>query len=420
MKHLSALFVSLILSFICAGAFVPPTWEASAGLDAVYDMSVKPETPAPKGYKAVYVSHYGRHGSRYPYTSKAVTIPMNLLSAAKENGNLTPRGEKLLADLQQYWKKGQYTIGELTPLGWAQHSFIAKTMVESFPAAFGKGSRVDACSSPAVRSVLSMSSECATISREAPNSSVYAHQGVLDIQAAVPNHGPENPFRYKGPETVYPYSESLEDYFNRKVTCYRDILSRIFINPDGCLGNRTPCRFFHYYHMLIGGMNSIPEQERIDTKGLVTPEEYAILWDVFNYEAFLEYLKYRTACCSIVDDIIAKADIRLSQGEPGADLRFGHDHVVMPLLMIMDVNGFGTFPATLDSLSEVFQTFHSPMAANLQFVFYTSRKGEPLVKLLLNGAEAEIGTVEPVQGPYYRWEDVKAFLNERTSLFVYR
>lgn len=26
------------------------------------------DTPAPKGYKPFYVSHYGRHGSRYHYT----------------------------------------------------------------------------------------------------------------------------------------------------------------------------------------------------------------------------------------------------------------------------------------------------------------------------------------------------------------
>ena len=47
------------------------SWNKSSGLDCVYDFSPKTATPAPKGYEAVYIGHYGRHGSRYAYTEKA-------------------------------------------------------------------------------------------------------------------------------------------------------------------------------------------------------------------------------------------------------------------------------------------------------------------------------------------------------------
>ena len=46
-------------------------WNKSSGLDCLVDPSLKNPTPAPKGYEAVYISHYGRHGSRYAYTSEA-------------------------------------------------------------------------------------------------------------------------------------------------------------------------------------------------------------------------------------------------------------------------------------------------------------------------------------------------------------
>ena len=46
-------------------------WNKSSGLDCLYDLSPKVSTPVPKGYEAVYISHYGRHGSRYAYTGDA-------------------------------------------------------------------------------------------------------------------------------------------------------------------------------------------------------------------------------------------------------------------------------------------------------------------------------------------------------------
>ena len=170
-------------------------------------------------------------------------------------------------------------------------------------------------------------------------------------------------------------------------------------------------------------MASIPEEERLDVDGIFTAEEYARLWEVDNYERFQEYIDYRTSCSSIVDDIIAKADARLAGNSRGADLRFGHDHVVMALLMIMDIDGFGFVPDSVDDIVNTFQTFRSPMAANMQFVFYTpkkGKKGDVLVKLLLNGEEASLGSLAPVDGPYYEWSAVKDYLNSRTALFVRR
>ena len=35
--------------------------------------------PAPKGYKPVYISHYGRHGARYSTSSKKYDTVWNLL-----------------------------------------------------------------------------------------------------------------------------------------------------------------------------------------------------------------------------------------------------------------------------------------------------------------------------------------------------
>ncbi len=395
-------------------------WNKSSGLDALYDLSPKPQTQAPRGYEPVYISHYGRHGSRYAYTPGAYAVLLEMLREGATKDNLTPRGEALLAQMEPFWEKARYQVGDLTPLGWAQHQGIARTMVHSFPTAFAKGSRVDACSSSSVRAVVSMASCCSSISREAPRASVYAHQGMLDIQATRPNSG-SNPFRYQGPDALVPYAESSPAFFFRKFPQYKDVLGRLFRDPSEALGQRDAYDVFFHLYMLVGGMNSIPVEERLDLDGLLTPEEFAILWETDNYERFREYIQYRTPCSSIIDDMVAKADERLLKRERGADLRFGHDHVVMALLMITDLEGFGYYPPSQDDLVYWFQTFRSSMAANIQMVFYLPRcgkSGEPLVKVLLSGEEARLGGLASVQGPYYAWKDVKDYLRQRTSLFV--
>ncbi len=394
----------------------------AAGEDLVYDLGPKASTKAPKGYEPVFIEHYGRHGSRYAYTAKTYTTPLDMLRAGAKSGNLTAYGEKLFKELDAFWQKAQYQVGDLTPLGWKQHSEIARTMVESFPSAFGKGSSVDACSSSSVRSILSMSACCASIAREAPKSDVYEHQGTLDIQATRPNMG-KNPFRYKGPDTMFPYKESPEQLFARRFKGVNDVLGRLFKDPVAGLGNRNAYDTFFYLYMFVAGMNSLPEEEKLDVKGIFTPEEFATLWEIDNYERYREYLPYRTACCSIVDDMIAKADERLVSRKRGADLRFGHDHVSLSLMMIMDIDGFGYIPAKADDVVKTFQSFRSPMATNIQLVFYTPKKGKAgdvLVKFLMNGEEAQLGSLKSVDGPYYEWTAVKYYLAKRTSLFVTR
>lgn len=398
---------------------VKADWNLASGLDRVMDWGPKAGTPAPKGYEATYISHYGRHGSRYAYTAKAYTVLLEMLREGASSGNLTALGQDLLARLEPFWAHAQYRVGDLTELGWQQHAQIARTMVQSFPKAFGAGSRVDATSSASVRSIISMSSCISTLSRVAPKADIYAHQGKMDIQATRPNER-NNPFVYKGPASVFPYAETPEAFFQRRFPQYREVLSRLFVNPDQALGERKPFDVFFNLYMFVGGMNSLSADVRLNVDGIFTPEEYATLWEIDNYERFREYLPYRTPCSSIVDDIVAKADTRLAAGEKGADLRFGHDHIMMSLLMIMDIDHFSRYPSSPDDLIRVFQTYRSPMATNLQFVFYTPKKkgGEVLVKVLHNGEEVQLGFLQAVSGPYYNWADVRAYLENRVSLFV--
>ena len=57
-------------------------------------------TPAPKGYEPYYLSHYGRHGSRYMIGKDAYTKPYLMLAKADSLGKLTDKGKEMLALLK--------------------------------------------------------------------------------------------------------------------------------------------------------------------------------------------------------------------------------------------------------------------------------------------------------------------------------
>lgn len=96
----------------------------------------------------------------------------------------------------------------------------------------------------------------------------------------------------------------------------------------------------------------------------------------------------------------------------GATLRFGHEVYLMPLAAIMELGHVGETVANIDTLDRVWtNSTIFPMAGNIQLIFYRPKKGKDgdvLVKALLQEREMSL-PVAPVQFPYYKWEDLKAY-----------
>ena len=126
------------------------------------------------------------------------------------------------------------------------------------------------------------------------------------------------------------------------------------------------------------------------------------------------------AARDLVQDFIDRADAALADGSAtAADLRFGHDSGIMPLVCLMNLVGAGDRLHNADA-SDSWQGFRQVcMAANLQLVFYRKAGAEPLVKVYYNEAETLIHDLEPAQGPFYRWSDLKAYLERRIAQFAF-
>ena len=59
----------------------------------LYPTEFAEQTPVPKGYKPFYISHYGRHGSRYILRNHKFDSVLKVFAEGHDAGKLTPLSE---------------------------------------------------------------------------------------------------------------------------------------------------------------------------------------------------------------------------------------------------------------------------------------------------------------------------------------
>lgn len=105
----------------------------------------------------------------------------------------------------------------------------------------------------------------------------------------------------------------------------------------------------------------------------------------------------------------SSADSAIKNRSIAATLRFGHDGNVIPLLALLQVENFDVSVAGPAEVYKHWCDFKaSPMAANIQIVFFENKKGDILVKFLHNEKEVHVA-VKTDMWPYYHWNDVREY-----------
>ena len=138
-------------------------------------------TPAPKGYKPFYLSHYGRHGSRYMIGKAAYDVPYYTLLKAQQEGKLTPKGEETLKKVTFIREEARGRDGELTPLGALQHQGITRRMMERFPEIFAGKTNIEARSTVVIRCILSMENGLQQMLRMNPQLQIFHDASYHDM-----------------------------------------------------------------------------------------------------------------------------------------------------------------------------------------------------------------------------------------------
>ena len=125
MRFIGAL--ALFSAFVALGAYAvaePLAFDAAVAADHENAMAIYRrysfgeirDAPPPDGYRPFYISHYGRHGSRY-LAAETNFVAAVALEKAAGAGILTTRGTELLGRLLKLRSLHEGMYGELSMLG---------------------------------------------------------------------------------------------------------------------------------------------------------------------------------------------------------------------------------------------------------------------------------------------------------------
>ena len=376
-----------------------------AGVEGPYRFEEAALTAAPKGYVPFYISHYGRHGSRYAWNPATYTAIKKVLDAAAEAGSLTPRGEKLRKDFESFYRIPLINTGDLSDLGMEQHARIARIMYGSFPEVFKDGGRILARASTSQRAIVSMNSFTVSLQKMAPKVDIEMNALHTSMLATNPTSAPrELAGSFKG-EILIPESTTA---FRDRMTDYDAILDNLF-SDRGFLEEIGGKREFVYeLFNLWAGYRNYSDGDWLED--VFTGEQLLAQWEMENYLHYAGHSRNRYRTIPLLEDIISYADEAISGGVYKGHFRFGHDTIFNAFSTLLNIDGCGLQADKAEDVKYWFQNYNTPMAANFQFVFYRSKKDSVILfKLLRNGREVTLPQLQAVDGPYYKWDDFKAW-----------
>lgn len=383
-----------------------------AGTGAMYSFDPVMETPAPKGYKPYYISHYGRHGARWCTSAKPYDDVMEYLQTAHDSSNLTELGEQMYQRYVAVYPILKGTHGDLSPKGEEQHKLLADRMVEAYPQIFKKAPVIDARSSNVPRAIVSMAAFCTELQKEIPDAVISLRSYTTDLYI-INAVSESNPYL-----TKKIYEKLIIDSRN----CLKDIAlpihpkefaSRIFENTDRFVSEMDWFNLENAFYDTVVHMPCIESPDNLED--FFTLEELRGWWKLSNYKFynFSSTEQYKALTYSLVRDFVTMAD---EDAAAGVDvrLRFGHDMVLFSLLELMDINGWGGKYQGIEDVSNNWHTYDIPMASNLRMVLYKNRKGETIGKFMYNEKEVTL-PIESGTAPYYNWEDIKSYMLDKAD-----
>lgn len=385
-------------------------------LDYDHQLATEPLTTAPIGYEPFYMSHYGRHGSRWLIGENEYIEPMNTLRQARQAGKLTTEGKITLKKLEDFYPTTINRLGELTVVGERQHHGIGRRMAQNFPEIFKtKNVLIDARSTVVIRCILSMEAECEELA--AANPMAQFHNDVSESFQYYLNQNWSERLKRNASE-----NDAIYKVYEKKMTHPNRLMKVLFNDHQWAFDNIRATSLMHQLFKLANNMQS--HDTDIELYSLFTDEEIYDLWRLYNIGWYLDYGAAPQngsimpfSQLNLLKNIIETAD---TVTHTQATLRFGHEVCVLPLACLLELGQCGAKVENLDTLDNVWRNYKIfPMACNIQLVFYRPKEGKAgdiLVKALLNERETTL-PVQPVKLPYYRWNDLRQYYLNKIAEF---
>ncbi len=391
------------------------TIEKSGSVYYAYPEVNETYTPEPDGYKPFYISHYGRHGSRYLIADDDYLSVMHTLDKADSLNVLSSNGKELRQRLEIIWKDAEGLGGQLTPMGYRQQRGIAGRMSQNFPEVFEGCRSISARSTVVVRCVLSMTAFCEQL--KGLNSGMQFTYGSGDRYMKYLNYWNEAARTFTSDAS--PWREDYRRFRRERIRPER--LMKLLFNDTAFVSQHV-----NPEELMIGLYWIASDLQNTDLGisiyDIFEKQELFDIWQVINYGHYVcngtcpwgKEIVQRTFT-PLLRNILDSADEAIQNDSIAATLRFGHDGNVMPLTGLLQLENCYNEEKNPADFYKAWSDFKIvPMAANVQLIFYRKGKNQDdiLVKFMLNEKETSIPLNSDVK-PYYRWKEVARFYREK-------
>lgn len=369
-------------------------------------------TPPPEGYKPFYISHFGRHGSRYMADNKPFHNVIEAMEKGKKDNNLTPLGDEVLACVKRAYSYAKGKGGLLSLLGKHEHEHIANRMFQNYSEAFADSNAVDARSTTVNRAKQSMQAACTELKRLNPKLKISERTKHEDSY-------------FMSPSNDSVKWTAKEKALDKRIDSYMDSLRHV---PQAQSRLFKSLHDYKKYFKSRATFNNDLYNILQDT--LCLPEFHANLPEVFSNEELFAFWKHKNMrwvglyglypgthphylkMRGTLRNFISWADLWIASGKSGANLRYGHDTQIYPLSHLMGFSGCPSVPkgVAFDDVYKYSANFQIiPMGANIQVIFFRKAGSDDiLVKFLLQEKEQRL-PVSTDCWPFYHWKDVKNF-----------
>ncbi|MCM1504358.1 MAG: histidine phosphatase family protein [Muribaculum sp.] len=409
-------FASLGLLSAKAQTAAQPTSHQMASHYYAYpylDVAPPAQTPAPEGYVPFHLEHYGRHGSRWLINPNQYANPVNELTKAERAGKLTPLGQEVLNTVRDIQQKSTYRWGELSDIGALQHQAIGRRMYQNYPQIFQPGTHVDAKSTVVIRCILSMLNEIKELQALEPSLNITTDASYAEMYYMNHDHDSiSRDWRKKARATALKEERA-------KYKASGEFAKRLISDPQFISDSINVSTLATDLANVLGNAQSHSDQPWLVDK-VFSPDELHSEWMKRSLNWFVDAgnsaLTGHTQPMEqrfLLRNFIESADTAMVSPGTSANLRFGHDTMVYPLSVLMELDDFGQ---EINDLSQVEGRMNDymlvPMATNIQMIFYrpegSTNPDDVLVKVMLNETERRL-PIEPVSGLYYSWPKLREY-----------
>ena len=370
-------------------------------------------TAYPDSLTPVYISHVGRHGSRFPASSTHAQL-LRYLNTADSLGTITNTGKRLKEVTEYVIATSTGRWGALDSLGMAEHRGIASRMYMAYKTVFDNA-KIRAISSYSPRCLMSMMCFVHQLDRLNNKIEITTSTGRSNSPLMRPFDIDNDylDFRQAG-RWSQPYNDFVNTFVPTTAIC------RAIGNNTGLSDEELRQAAITEYYVIAG----------LDAMGLdaneaefFTKDEINRLWSAFNLRQYLQRAANTIStvpadiASPLLLDIIDGTD-RFINGKDDTNvvLRFGHAETLMPLLSLMRVPEAYYMTNYFDTVRQHWLDFKTfPMAANLQMVLYKTAKGKFYVRFDIN--EKPVKLIPGDDRIYLPWETARTQLMKYIPMY---